>query len=243
MLPNSPPDLPPEGGGNKNADLELPPDREGAARANHTEYHFRFIIILLAILVSVPLFTKNIKKRSNSFKAATPFFNSISSNSTLISILGDVKHPGIYHVTANTMTIGVIKMAEPTLKINKILPEGSEQLFVKYGSEYYISITTDGCAKITQKDIPVSQKIILRFPLDINNMNATEFELIPGIGPVMSKKIVEYRHKNGGIMKVSDLIMVDGIGEKKYAKLEFFFKPLKKLEKSRQIKEENKTIK
>jgi competence protein ComEA len=55
--------------------------------------------------------------------------------------------------------------------------------------------------------------------LNINTATAAEFEALPGIGPKMAQRIVEYREKNGAFKKVEDLMNVKGIGEKNFMKL------------------------
>ncbi|MCK5033142.1 MAG: helix-hairpin-helix domain-containing protein, partial [Calditrichia bacterium] len=55
----------------------------------------------------------------------------------------------------------------------------------------------------------------------ININTATEMELqkLPGIGPTMSKRIIEYRNRIGKFNKINDLINVKGIGKKTLDKL------------------------
>ena len=55
--------------------------------------------------------------------------------------------------------------------------------------------------------------------VNINTATAAEFEALPGIGPKMAQRIVEYREKNGGFKKIEDLMNVKGIGEKSFLKL------------------------
>jgi len=55
--------------------------------------------------------------------------------------------------------------------------------------------------------------------LDLNRATATDFESLPGIGPVLAKRIVEYRTANGSFRTVDDLKRVKGIGAKKFAKV------------------------
>lgn len=54
----------------------------------------------------------------------------------------------------------------------------------------------------------------------INTMNAKELESINGVGPVLAKRIVEYRNANGPFKTVKDLGKVKGIGEKKLKAIE-----------------------
>ncbi|MFP4461241.1 MAG: ComEA family DNA-binding protein [Thermotogota bacterium] len=50
--------------------------------------------------------------------------------------------------------------------------------------------------------------------IDINRASQSQLENIPGIGPVKAKSIVEYRKTNGPFLDISELILVNGIGEK-----------------------------
>ena len=55
--------------------------------------------------------------------------------------------------------------------------------------------------------------------VNINTASAAEFEALPGIGPKMAARIIEYRQKNGPFKKVEELMNVRGIGEKNFLKL------------------------
>jgi competence protein ComEA len=55
--------------------------------------------------------------------------------------------------------------------------------------------------------------------VNINTASAAEFEALPGIGPKMAARIVEYRQKNGPFKKVEELMNVRGLGEKNFLKL------------------------
>jgi competence protein ComEA len=56
-------------------------------------------------------------------------------------------------------------------------------------------------------------------PININTASASELEALPGVGPAMAARIVEFRAKNGGFKKLEDLMNVMGIGEKTFLKL------------------------
>jgi competence protein ComEA len=63
-------------------------------------------------------------------------------------------------------------------------------------------------------------------PLLVDLNAATEAELVrlPGIGPVMAKRIVEYRKANGPFKQLQDLRRVKGIGAKTYEKIVTFLR-------------------
>lgn len=58
------------------------------------------------------------------------------------------------------------------------------------------------------------------FPVDINHASAGQLEILPGIGPVIAGRIVEYRISNGPFVNKGDLLLIKGIGPVKYSKIE-----------------------
>ncbi len=57
-------------------------------------------------------------------------------------------------------------------------------------------------------------------PVDINRAGSAEFQTVKGIGPVLAKKIIDFRSKNGYFQTIQDLAKVDGIGAKLIARWE-----------------------
>ena len=55
--------------------------------------------------------------------------------------------------------------------------------------------------------------------ININRASRSQLETIPGIGPVKAGSIIEYRDLNGKFLDLSDLILVNGIGEKTLEKM------------------------
>jgi len=49
--------------------------------------------------------------------------------------------------------------------------------------------------------------------IDINKASAAALDLLPGIGPVLAERIIEYRKENGDFQLPEDLLSVEGIGE------------------------------
>lgn len=55
--------------------------------------------------------------------------------------------------------------------------------------------------------------------VNINTANATELSTLPGVGPVLSGRIVDWRAEHGAFSSVTELDAVSGIGEKMLATL------------------------
>ncbi len=51
--------------------------------------------------------------------------------------------------------------------------------------------------------------------IDLNHSSAAELEKLPGVGPVLAARIVDFRESNGTFETVEDLLDVGGIGEAK----------------------------
>ena len=52
--------------------------------------------------------------------------------------------------------------------------------------------------------------------LNLNTATPQQLEGLPGIGPVLAKRIVEFREKKGGYKRLEELLAVPGISEKKW---------------------------
>lgn len=187
-------------------------------------YHERIILLLIAVAVSIPAGT--ITRQSKHCEALTGF-PVMSSPRGFVRVEGDVVHPGMYPLSANMVTTGVIKMAIPLASIKCLAPTEVAAQHLKNGDDVHLKIGVNGKGSVIIDPIPASEKIIMGIPLDINSMGIADFVLVPGIGPKTAERIVEYRQNNGGFMAPEELLNVAGIGEKKYETLKTFFKHLK----------------
>jgi len=58
--------------------------------------------------------------------------------------------------------------------------------------------------------------------VNINTATAQQLTVLPGVGEKLAARIVDYRQKSGGFKNVSELMNVQGIGEKNLAKIQAF---------------------
>jgi competence ComEA-like helix-hairpin-helix protein len=54
-------------------------------------------------------------------------------------------------------------------------------------------------------------RLVMGEPIDVNSATASELELLPGIGPVLAKRIVEARKKTSGFSTITELEQVKGL--------------------------------
>ena len=58
--------------------------------------------------------------------------------------------------------------------------------------------------------------------VNINTAKQTELETLPGIGPTIALRIIEYREENGKFTNIEELKEVEGIGEAKWEQIKDF---------------------
>lgn len=52
--------------------------------------------------------------------------------------------------------------------------------------------------------------------LNLNTATVKELETLPGIGPALARRIVDFREKKGGFKRVEELLVIPGISERKW---------------------------
>lgn len=172
----------------------------------------RFVLVACAALLFVPYY---LKSRTSQDLPVSAAFSSLSGVRLLVKVGGDVRHAGVYDVDVNMLAVSVIDMAGPLHPL-KPLADRSVNQQLTHGSSVMLSVSPDGSPLIISGKMSVPERLVLNIPLDFPTMSAADFDRLPGVGPALAKRIIEYRQNNGGIMRVEDLLSVDGIGEKKY---------------------------
>lgn len=87
------------------------------------------------------------------------------------------------------------------------------------------SIINGACAE--RKKIEFSEA---NFPqiesnaINLNTATLNELKKLPGIGESLAREIIEYRDQNGKFRRPEELLMIKGMGEKKFRELRPFIK-------------------
>jgi len=74
-------------------------------------------------------------------------------------------------------------------------------------------ITSEGAAPV------LSPRQGAAAPVNINTSNAAALEALPGIGPALARRIIEYRQQNGPFAEKEQIIRVKGIGQATYDRI------------------------
>jgi competence protein ComEA len=75
------------------------------------------------------------------------------------------------------------------------------------------ALLVSGTAMAAGKPAPTAK-------VNLNTASVEQLATLPGVGPKLAARIVEYRQKSGTFRSTQELINVKGIGEKNFAKIE-----------------------
>jgi competence protein ComEA len=169
---------------------------------------------LLILGVLVILFSALIVVRGNSHEVVAPPIVpiQIAAPEIFIDVTGAVNKPGVYTMPANSRVIDAIKAAGDsapgadlsTINLARVLSDG-EQIYVD-------------ATILNSAGVRVSKTTHSAF-ININRATAGQLDSLDGIGPVIAKRIVEYRKVNGPFISIEDLQKVSGIGVAKFAQI------------------------
>lgn len=131
-----------------------------------------------------------------------------------VYISGAVVQPGVIKVNAGTRIIDVINTAGGLAQGADVGKLNLAQT-VKDGMHIQVPGTklTSQIAPNDSIPKPVSGKV------NINTADKKELDSLPGIGPALAQRIVEYRQANGPFKELDDIKNVSGISDSKYSKL------------------------
>ncbi|MGW8192914.1 MAG: ComEA family DNA-binding protein [Desulforhopalus sp.] len=81
------------------------------------------------------------------------------------------------------------------------------------------ALVGNGFAQSTPGEVAVSADKENVAAIDINTADEQLLTQVNGVGPVMAKRIVDYRRENGNFKSLDELTNVKGIGQKTLAKM------------------------
>lgn len=133
----------------------------------------------------------------------------IAKPKIFVHVAGSVKHPGIYQLVSGSRVYEAVlaagglgvKANQMSINLARVLTDG-EQLLVASNSP---SVNQ-------QFNVPATPSLI-----SLNQASAAQLEDLPGVGPALAGRMVDWRTANGGFKSKEDLLNVSGIGDKLFS--------------------------
>jgi competence protein ComEA len=130
----------------------------------------------------------------------------------IINVAGKVLNPGVYQLPQGSRVIDALKAAGNQLKGVDISDINLARVLVD-GEQILIGASKHTSLKAKPKKVTVDN------PLDLNQATLAQLDTLPGIGPVTSQRIIDYRKKVGRINSVDELKKISGLGGAKFEEI------------------------
>ena len=133
--------------------------------------------------------------------------------SIYVHVVGEVNSPGIYELDSGARLVDVIFAAggfakhadQASVNLAREVTDGEQVVVFRVGATPQLigsaaSGAGSGAAQIS-----------------LNRATQSELEALPGVGPALAGRMIDWRTANGGFKKKEDLLNVSGIGDKLFA--------------------------
>lgn len=124
----------------------------------------------------------------------------------VVAVMGRVQRPGLVELPAGSRVADAIAAAGGALPDTDL---STLNLARKLADGELITV-----------GVPAPDPAVAGGPLNLNTATVAQLEELPGVGPVLAQRIVDYRDEHSGFRSVDELRNVSGIGEATFAELE-----------------------
>ena len=142
---------------------------------------------------------------------------SVKESEIVVYVAGAVNHPGVVRLAEGARAKDAVDACGgflPTADTNGV--NLAQKL--KDG----VQVTVPEKAPVAAQGAPTASGAARSLPdgmVNINTADEKELDKLPGIGPAMAKRIIEYRTENGAFQSPEEIKRVKGIGDAKYEKM------------------------
>lgn len=133
--------------------------------------------------------------------------------SIYVHVVGEIISPGIYELDSGSRLVDVIFAAggfgknadQASINLAREVTDGEQVVVFKVGAAPQLIGSAGSNAPAGTSQI------------SLNRATQAELEALPGVGPALAGRMIDWRTANGGFKKKEDLLNVSGIGDKLFA--------------------------
>ena len=188
---------------------EPPPEPRRVDPGRHGGLALVAVALVVVVLVAAQAYRSRPRPADVPRTLAVPSASaSTSGGSVVVDVEGAVRRPGLFTLPRGSRVADAVRAAGG-LKPGAVAGVNLARLLV------------DGEQIVVGQSAPAAQSTsgTAGGLLDLNAATASELDALPGVGPVLAQRIVDWRTAHGPFRDVSQLREVDGIGERKYAEI------------------------
>ena len=143
-----------------------------------------------------------------------------------VHITGEVKKQGLIYLKEGSRVADAIEKAGGETKnadlsqinLAYVLQDG-QKIYVPNKNEKISQYITENSGNNDTERSNTSNSDKEDKKVNINTANQSELDSLPGIGPSIAQKIIDYREENGNFKNIEELQNVKGIGDAKYEEI------------------------
>jgi competence protein ComEA len=156
----------------------------------------------------------------------TPGPTAVVPAEVVVHVAGEVASPGVVVLAAGSRVVDAVQAAGGPLAGTSLDSVNLARRLVD-GEQVRVGLAPDPvlASPVGAGSGPVPAGVAgaspsAGSPLDLNRAAAAELDALPGIGPVLAQRIVDWREQNGAFASVEELLEVAGIGPSVLADLQ-----------------------
>lgn len=132
------------------------------------------------------------------------------SADVIVHVAGQVARPGLVRLPGGSRVADAVEAAGGVTKPRAAETVNLARLVID-GEQIYVGGTGGSGGASAAGSGP--EAAVAAPPLDLNSASVEQFDALPGVGPVIAGRIVEWRSVHGRFRSVEELAEVSGIGE------------------------------